>query len=202
MAAKNKKEYRSAPIIINTKDAESKMHVSGYAAVFEQPTEMAEIDGIKYFEVIDRNAFAGADLSDVCFRYNHSTDVFILARTRNRTLQLTVDDKGLKIDADLADIQAGRDLCELIKRGDIDKMSFGFYVAADGDVFDTQTHTRRILKFDSLIDVSAVPFPAYDGTSISNDNSGARDYFQAQADAEKLAAENILRKKLLLRTYL
>ena len=161
------------------------MIVEGYAAIFEKETTLFSYDGIDYKEIIDRNAFQGADLSDVVFKYNHSNDFLILARTTNNTLQLTVDDIGLKITANLADIQAGKDLYGLIKRQDINKMSFAFTVREES--YDTKTHTRRILKFDKVFDVSAVDIPAYSDTTIT-----ARNYFKAQ---------NELKERLILLTY-
>lgn len=186
------KEYRAAAIGAG-RGEENQLIVEGYAAVLEQPTVICEIDGVRYCEVIDKNAFIGADLSDVPFKYNHSSDFLVLARTRNNTLALEVDNLGLKIRADLAPVQAGKDLYNLIQRGDIDKMSFGFSVTKDS--YDTITHTRRILQFGKIWDVSAVDTPAYNGTSIS-----ARDYFTAQADAIKRAADEEQRKRLYLLT--
>ena len=189
------KEYRSADIAAAESESEEKqLIVTGYAAVLEQPTVICEIDGVKYYEIIDKDAFIGADLSDVPFKYNHSNDFLVLARTRNKTLQLEVDNIGLKIRANLADTTAGQDLYTLIERGDIDKMSFGFTVVKDS--YDAITHTRRILQFGKIWDVSAVDTPAYDGTSIS-----ARDYFTAQSEMEKRAEQEEQRKRLYLMTF-
>lgn len=176
----NKKEERFADL-----SGADNLIVEGYAAIFEKETTLFSYDGIDYKEIIDRNAFQGADLSDVVFKYNHSNDFLILARTTNNTLQLTVDDIGLKITANLADIQAGKDLYGLIKRQDINKMSFAFTVREES--YDTKTHTRRILKFDKVFDVSAVDIPAYSDTTIT-----ARNYFKAQ---------NELKERLILLTY-
>ena len=71
-----------------------KMVVEGYAVVFESLTDLGYIK-----EIIDRNAFNNCDMSDVCMKYNHEDNVLIMARTRNNSLQLIVDDKGLKIRA-------------------------------------------------------------------------------------------------------
>jgi HK97 family phage prohead protease len=172
-----------------------KMIVEGYALVFDKPTVLFESAGVKYSEVIKRGALDGADLSDVPFKYNHNDNFMIMARTRNKTLQFTVDDNGLFFRADLANTTAAKDLYELIKRGDIDKMSFGFTV--DKDNYDRSTHTRSIEKFRRIVDVSAVPMPAYDQTSIS-----ARSYFDAQTELEERARQEELRQKLIIQTYL
>src|SRR5690606_18702264 len=117
----------------------------------------------------------GADLRDVPFKYNHSDNVMVMARTRNKTLELIPDEQGLLVRAKLANTTAGRDLYELIRRGDVDKMSFAFTVAEDS--YDQETRTRKILQFKRIWDVSAVDTPAYQDTHIS-----ARSYFMAQAE--------------------
>ncbi len=167
--------------------------VEGYAIVFDQPTMLYEYNGVKYYEVIERGALDGADLKDVPFKYNHSDSVMIMARTRNKTLELIPDDKGLFIRANLAKTTTGKDLYELIKRGDVDKMSFAFTV--EEDEYDRETRARRIKKIAKLWDVSAVDTPAYETTSIY-----ARSYFLAEVEKETLDREK-RRRELLLRTY-
>jgi HK97 family phage prohead protease len=189
-----KKEIRTAELRVTT---EGDMIVEGYALVFDALTVMWEYDGIQYKEVIQRGALDGADLRDVPFKYNHSDNVMVMARTRNKTLQLVTDDKGLFIRANLAPTTAGKDLYELIKRGDIDKMSFAFIV--DEDEYDSKTHTRTIKKFKRVYDVAAVDMPAYDQTSIS-----ARGFFELERDKEQtLEREREARiKQLIIKTYL
>ncbi len=195
---KCKRETRLAKIrALNWTDEEQQnMIVQGQAIVFDSPTVMYEINGIKYYEVILRGALDGADLKDVPFKYNHSDNVMVMARTRNKTLELMPDDQGLSIRAKLANTTAGRDLYELIRRGDIDKMSFAFTVGEES--YDRDTRTRKIIRLKRIWDVSAVDTAAYADTSIS-----ARGYFEAQAEAERQAAEAAgrLRKQLIVRTY-
>lgn len=192
-----KKEIRLAEIraLEPTNDSQE-MIVEGRAIVYDSPTVMFEQDGVKYYEVIQRGALDGSDLKDVPFKYNHSDAVMVMARTRNKTLELIPDDQGLLIRAKLANTTAGRDLYELIKRGDIDKMSFAFTVAEDE--YDRETRTRKIKRFKRIFDVSAVDTPAYQDTYIS-----ARSFFEAQAEAERQAAEAVeeQRKRLILKTY-
>lgn len=196
---KAKREIRFAELrALDWADEEKQnMVVQGRAVVYDSPTMLYEWDGVQYFEVIARGALDGADLTDIPFKYNHSDAVMVMARTRNKTLELMPDDQGLLIRAVLADTTAGRDLYALIKRGDVDKMSFAFSVLEDA--YNRETHTRTILKFKRIWDVSAVDTPAYSDTSIS-----ARGYFEAQAEAERQAAEAAekQRKQLIIRTYL
>ena len=187
-----KKEVRLAEL--RTRD-DLDMVVEGRAVVSDTPTVMYESDGVKYYEVIDRQALDGCDMKDVAFKYNHSQSVMVMARTRNRTLELVPDNHGLLIRATLANTTAGRDLYELIRRKDVDKMSFAFTV--DKESYDRDTRTRTILRFKKIWDVSAVDTPAYPDTSIT-----ARDYFELEREREKKALDRaLLRERLKLMTY-
>lgn len=194
------REYRTMQLRA-ADNAGDKMTVEGYAAVFDQRTLIWESDysSWKYYEEIDPGAFNGADMSDVILRYNHSDSAMILARTKNGTLRLSVDDVGLKISADIAPTTGGKDIYQLIKRGDINQMSFAFIVKADQTTRDDKLkeEIRRITAFETIVDVSPVDFPAYDGTSISARSADA--YIKSLEEAEKRAYK---RKQLLLRTYL
>lgn len=197
-AARPQREIRMAELrAVEPADDANEMVVEGRAIVYESPTVLFEIDGVRYHEVIARGALEGADLKDVPFKYNHSNSVMVMARTRNKTLELIPDEQGLLVRAKLANTTAGRDLYELIRRGDVDKMSFAFTV--DKDEYDRDTKTRRILRFKRIWDVSAVDTPAYQDTYIS-----ARSYFMAQAEAERQAAEAAKkrRQRLIIQTYL
>lgn len=197
----SKREIRIAELrAVEPFEDNQEMIVEGRAIVYDSPAVMYEFEGVKYYEVITRSALDGADLKDVPFKYNHSDDVMVMARTRNGTLSLIPDESGLLIRASLANTTAGRDLYELIKRKDIDKMSFAFTVTDDGEDYDKKTHTRTITKFKRIWDVSAVDTPAYSDTSIS-----ARSFFEAEAERERKeleSAELQRRKRLSLRTHL
>lgn len=140
-------------------DNEGKMVVEGYAVVFDSITDL----GYRK-EVIDRNAFNGCDMSDVCMKYNHEDNVLIMARTRNNSLQMLIDDRGLKIRAELIDTQNNKDIYKMIQAGLLDKMSFAFTVSSED--MNYETDTRRITSIDKLYDVSVVDVPAYDTTEI------------------------------------
>ncbi len=183
------RQYRTFEI----RAADESMTVEGYAATFEKPTILYEYEGVKYYEVIARGAFTGAQMSDVVMNYNHAGKP--VARTKNSTLILTVDDVGLKIRAYLSGTEEGRRLYEEIKGGYIDKMSFSFKADPARDNYDRLTHTRRIAGFERIFDVAAVDFPAYDSTSIS-----ARSFFQAEAEREamEVAQHRNAAKRLIL----
>lgn len=169
------------------------LYVEGYAASFNSPTVLWECEGIEYKEQVDDRAFDEADMSDVIFNYNHSGKV--MARTRNKTLQLSTDSNGLFIRARLDGTEEGRKLYEEIKGGYIDRMSFSFTVQESA--YDSVNYLRTIRKVKRLYDVSAVDIPAYDTTSIS-----ARSYFELEREKEKSLASDELRKKLILKTLL
>ena len=195
-----KTEIRMGLLEQPTENEESKQLVEGYAAVFNERTLIweSEWSGWKYMEVIDRNAFAGADMTDTVFKYNHGDVAMVLARASNNTLNLSVDDKGLRMSADIIDTTNGKDVYKLIKRGDLNKMSFAFTVKNERMEADKENkiYTRTITAFDKIYDVAVVDFPAYDGTSIQ---ARSREYF---VDLEKNMQGRQRRKKLILMTYL
>ena len=197
MPVKKGREYRALQdFSLVPREGEADAHkVRGTAIVFDTPTCLFEVDGVKYYEVIDRHALDGCDLSDVIMNYNHGGKV--VARLRNKTLVLTITDRGLDLEADLSGTAAGRDLYEEIDGGYIDKMSFSFVVRAAE--YDAATHTRRITKIRKLYDVSAVDIPAYEETSLS-----ARSFFEVEHSKEVKALEQAARRRRLLartRTY-
>ena len=182
------REYRA----FEMRAAEDEMTVEGYAAVFDAPATLYSYEGVDYKEAIDRGAFIAAEMQDVVMNYNHGGKP--VARTKNHTLELTVDGRGPKVRADLSGTEEGRRLYEEIKGGYIDKMSFAFVVSED--TYDRDTHTRRILGIKRLYDVAAVDMPAYDATHIS-----ARSYFDAEAvkaERAEARARKIRRIKLMM----
>lgn len=114
------------------------------------------------------------------------------------TLTMNTNDKGLRISADIIDTNNGTDVYKLIKRGDLNKMSFAFTVKSERTEVDKENkiYTRTITAFDKIYDVAVVDFPAYDGTSIQ---ARSKEYFM---DLEKDLQEKQRRKRLLLMTYL
>ena len=135
--------------------------IEGYAANFEQVTDLG------YFkEQIARGAFDEVMEDDVRLLLNH--DGAPMARTKNGTLELSVDESGLKYRAALADTQDGRDLYKLIKRGDISQSSFAFTIQ-DQEWNESRT-MRTVTKMARLLDVSPVTYPAYPTTTVAARN--------------------------------
>lgn len=196
---KGKTEYRSLTVQADGNNEDS-LHVEGYAVVFNEETVLwrSRWSGIEYREVIESGAIdAATDMSDVVMYYNHSDVAYILARTQNNTLQLQVDERGLKISADIAPTTCGKDIYQLIKRGDISKMSFAFSVDKEAEEEDrnAKTSTRRVQHIGTIVDVSPVDMPAYDGTIIV-----ARSQTE-EIEALKQAEER-LKQELIVKTYL
>lgn len=183
------REYRNLAELLAPQEDEKR--VTGYATTFDQPYMLWGDNSVEIWEVVDRNAFANTDTSDVIFQYNHEGRVF--ARTKNNTLNLRSDEHGLLIDADLGGTEIGRQLYEEIKGGYTDKMSFGFTVR--GDEWSERTEdgvkisTRRITDIGKLYDVSAVSIPANDATSISV--RSLVDGEIARLEAERLERERM-----------
>jgi len=136
------------------------MIIEGYPVVFDQEAYIdCGWDG--WYEKIDRNAFANADISDVALKYNHNDNIFILARTRNDSLKLTFDDKGIFIHAELIDTQTNRDVYKMVQSGLLSEGSFAFTVTDDKEeLVDGQVH-RTITGIGKLFDVAICPNGAY-----------------------------------------
>jgi HK97 family phage prohead protease len=174
-------QYRS--LVLETRDTDS-MVVEGYATTFDQPYELYRDNDLVINEQVDTRAFDEANVGDVIFQMNHEGRVY--ARTRNNTLEITPDEKGLFIKADLSGTEEGRKLYEEIKGGYLDRMSFGFTVAEDRTektAENPRTYLRTITKIGRLFDVSAVSIPANDFTEIS-----ARSFVDGILDKEKAEA--------------
>lgn len=155
------KEIRKLDIQFRAEENDdNKMEIKGYAVVFNSPETYG------YTEVIDSRALDNADMSDVVLRYNHNDTFMVLARTRNKSLDLQVDDKGLYMDARLQDdITEHKNIFNAIKSGLIDKQSFAFTI--DEDQYDYDTDTRTITKIGKIYDVSVVDQPFYNATDVS-----------------------------------
>lgn len=145
-------------------DKNPKKIIEGKAVTFDEATTLFEIDGVKYKEIIDRHAFDNTDISQAFLKYNHSDNIMAMARVKNKTLNIEIRDDGVYMTAELANTTAGNDLYELVKRGDIDKMSFAFTVRAEEH--NKETNTWTVKDIDTLYDVAAVTIPAYDNTQL------------------------------------
>lgn len=165
------------------------MIIEGYAVVFESETVIGDTARGGFYEIIDRNAFNGCNMKDVPLRYNHSEAVPILARTRNNSLQLSIDSKGLKIRAELLDTQDARDMYARIKSGLIDSMSFAFTVADGGEQITSRNGVpvRRITKFERLFDCSVVDVPAYEATSVYARSMELAEGWRAEQERKEAA---------------
>ena len=174
-----KKEIRKLDLQFRAEDTEDgKMEIKGYAAVFNSPETYG------YTEVIADTAFNEADMSDVVLRYNHNDSFMVLARTRNKSLELNVDEKGLYIDATLQDdITDHKNIFNAIKSGLIDKQSFAFVV--DEDEYDYDTDTRTITKIGKVFDVSVVDQPFYNATDVSVARNQNDDFMEKRTQLRK-----------------
>lgn len=174
----------------NGESEPSELWVEGYAVRFNSPTVLFEYGGNEYKEQIDRNAFSECDMSDVIFNYNHGGKV--VARTKNKTLEITVNDDGVFIRARLDGTEEGRKLYDEISKGYIDKMSFQFTVKEQS--YNSEERMWTIYKVKRLYDVSAVDIPAYNDTSIS---AAERRYELSDMENENAKNQLLLKLKLL-----
>ena len=179
---------RSYSFEVRAEQSERGSRITGRPIVYNSRTDIAGL----FDEVIEEGALNNADLRDVRFLVNHDLSKIPLARSRNNngnsTMQLRVDSAGMEIDVDLdtennADARA---LYSAVSRGDITGMSFMFAVGdEEWDNIDTDHPTRRIKEISSVVEVSAVTFPAYASTSINARSEEALESAKAALESAK-----------------
>ena len=181
--ALSKLETRVNPAQFEVRETEEGMQFSGYAAVFNSDSQP-----LPFIERIAPGAFRGSlrNRNDIKLLWNHDT-ASVLGSSRAGTLRLTEDDRGLYVEAMLPNTSMGRDARELISRGDVDSMSFGFTVARGGDEWSSDGSVRTLTKIN-LHEVSIVAFPAYTATAGSTAVRGLDKIAQrAEVDPDALA---------------
>lgn len=162
-------------------DSEVEGRIAGRPIVLNSRTDLGPFD-----EIIDSGALTEANLNDVRLCLNHDTS-YVYARSRKNSVKNTMwidtDTEGLKFEADLAikDSPKAKDFYSAVKRGDIDKMSFMFSIDEEKwEDLESDHPTRHITKIGSVVEISAVTFPAYDATEIN-----ARSNEEALENARK-----------------
>ena len=137
--------------------------IVGYASVFDEETDI----GGMFREVVRPGAFARAikEKQDVRALFNHDPN-YVLGRTKSGTLKIEEDKRGLWIEVQPPNTQFAADLMESMKRGDVDSMSFAFIATEETWTERKDDATLRELKDLDLFDISAVTYPAYEGTSV------------------------------------
>lgn len=160
----NMRERRSVPVCEFRADSDTDAPtIAGHAAVFDVETDI----GGMFTEIVRPGAFTRAieEGHDVKALFNHD-DNHVLGRTRNGTLRIKEDARGLAVEIDPPNTQSGRDVVELIRRGDVSQMSYAFIVTSEkwterkGDA-----PVREVLDLD-LYDVSPVTYPAEIATEV------------------------------------
>lgn len=209
MAIKNDREYRNFQSFKATRSEEGESFVvEGYASTFE-PYVMASFEGEEWREQIAPEAFNEADMSDVVFLRDHAGQVF--ARTKNNTIALLPDERGLFSRTNLSSTSAARGMYEDIESGLYSQMSFAFTVAKDHFTEElredgTRVITRIIDSIKKVFDISAVAFPANPTTDIGVSTRSIFDGAIEEMRAERLRVEaeknEVARQRLIVKLKL
>lgn len=180
-------------------DNKGKYTLYGLPIVYDSRTDIGWFD-----EIIERGALDKADLKDVRFLVNHDLSKIPLARSRNNnensTMRLKVTDKGLEVEIDLdADNNTdARNLYSAISRGDITGMSFMFGInGEEWENLESDHPTRRIKSISTVVEVSAVTFPAYEATEIYARDKTALDNAKVALDNARAAVDTANEKREL-----
>ena len=176
--AKNKAlEQRSYNFEVRAEESEAGNIITGRPIVYNSRTDLGWFD-----EIIEPGALNNTDLTDVRFLVNHDTSKIPLARSRrnngNSTMQLTTDNDGLgiRVTLDTENNSEARSLYSAVQRGDISGMSFMFGIRdEEWEDLDSEHPTRHIRDISTVVEVSAVTFPAYESTEINARSKEALD---------------------------
>lgn len=170
-------EQRSYNFEVRAEETEAGNIITGRPIVYNSRTDLGWFD-----EIIEPGALNNTDLTDVRFLVNHDTSKIPLARSRrnngNSTMQLTVDNDGMgiRVTLDTENNTEARSLYSAVQRGDISGMSFMFGIRdEEWDDLDSDHPTHRIKDISTVVEVSAVTFPAYDATEINARSKAALD---------------------------
>lgn len=175
--------------------------IVGRPIVYNSKTDIAGL----FAEVIEKGALKKTNLEDVRFLVNHDQSKIPLARsrknTKNSTMQLTVDDEGMeiKVELDVENNTEARNLYSAIERGDITGMSFMFGIDKEKwEDLDSDYPTRHIESISTVVEVSAVTFPAYEDTSISARDKSAVETARLAVDTARSGEVDTTSNKLEL----
>lgn len=161
--------------------------IEGYAIVFNELSE--DLGGFREMIMPEAVNEELINKSDIYYLYNHNDNSTPLARSNHGSgsLELTVDDKGLKYRFNCINSE----FYELVKRGDLDKSSFAFSLPNDGsgEIWEKNSeynYIRKIVKIEQLYDCSAVLVPAYSATELYARNLNKKEidpsYYQHYED--------------------
>lgn len=190
------KERRLTNIQIRKNENDDEMIIEGKAIAFESPeTYYGET------EVIDPHALDECNMKDVVLRYNHNDTNYVLARTRNKSLEIDVREDGAYFKAHLIPTTTNKDIYLMVQEGLVDKCSFAF---ADYEYeYNTDTNTCRIIKIREIFDFALVDFPFYNNTNVqvarSLDTGEEMHKALAQKRARHTLAKRLERKLLIAR---
>ena len=175
--AKKELERRSYNFEVRAEETETGHIITGRPIVYNSRTDMGWYD-----EIIEPGALNKTDLTDVRFLVNHDISMIPLARSRkntaNSTMQLMTDNEGLtiRVNLDIENNADAKSLYSAVSRGDISGMSFMFRVDSDEwENLESDHPTRHIRDISTVVEVSAVTFPAYEATDIQARSKEALD---------------------------
>lgn len=182
------------------KDDQGGNIITGRPIVYDKMTDLGWFD-----EIIERGALDKTNLQDVRFLVNHDTSKIPLARSRknnkNSTMQLTVDNDGMaiRVTLDTENNADARSLYSAVQRGDISGMSFMFSIDdEEWENLESDHPTRHIRKIGTVVEVSAVTFPAYEQTEISTRCKEALDSARQAVDTARQQRGEVDTSKLEL----
>ena len=187
MNDKKELERRSYSFEVRAEESEQGSIITGRPIVYNSRTDIGFFD-----EIIESGALDNTDLTDVRFLVNHDTSRIPLARSRrnngNSTMQLSVDEMGMaiRVKLDTENNAEAKSLYSAVERGDISSMSFMFSIDdEEWENLDSDHPLRHIRSIGTVVEVSAVTFPAYESTEINARSKEALDNARSAVDTAR-----------------
>ncbi len=197
-APKEIKEIRALPVKIEVRQSsgeEERRTISGSIKYNTESAEMRDWWGDTFIEEIAAGAFdESLKTRGVVGLWSHDTSK-VLGSTKSGTLRLESTEKELRFELDLPNTTVGNDAWEMIKRGDVDGVSFGMRVTKDKwsqvDRDGKKIYKRSILDAE-LYEISPVAFPAYPANEVSVRS------FDEYREQQKRASNEYKKRKLAI----
>jgi HK97 family phage prohead protease len=198
----NEKRFISEPVILEERasnDGTKQDYITGYGIVFNQwslplTMEMQNGQRVQFVEKIDPKAIEGLNMDNAVSMVDHK---FTLGKRNKGTMDISIDERGVKYSVVVPKTTIGQDAMENIKNGNLEGSSFQFSIPANGDYWDKTftPYQRTITKFSSVTEMGPVTYPAYpDTTAAMRSLEETEKQVEDKEETEKIELEKRIAK--------
>lgn len=181
---------RSRITDLQTRSESDKKVIEGYFIVFNSETEL--FPGA--FEEVAPEALRNTLDNDIRALVNHDPNL-VLGRTKNNTVDLRVDEKGLYAVIEINENDSdAMNVYERSKRGDYSNASFGFRILKEDEEIRDDGTIKWTIREIELFEISVVTFPAYEETSVQARMKQAEQIEKRKLDKKKTLLKERIKK--------